>query len=214
MKDIPIFTTDYGVASLALKEIPYKQQAFIQVQDVQPGHLEDVLKECVDFCRAAGAESVFASGDEDLQNYPLHTIIYEMTLSSLTPDLPEACLWPVTEETVEQWRCIYNDKMKAVDNAATLSWFDEKKILASGGSYFVHKDGTLLGIGWIEDGSIKAVASSVPGKGKAVLEALMSACGSDRYQLEVASTNQKAIRLYESMGFLKTAELSRWYRIV
>ena len=29
--------------------------------------------------------------------------------------------------------------------------------------------------------------------------------------LEVASTNARAIRLYEKLGFLKTAEVSRWY---
>lgn len=213
MKDIPIFTTDYGVASLILKEVPYKQQAYIRVQDIQKNHLKDVLEECIAFCRAAGAEHIFAAGHDDLQSYPLHTVIYEMSVSNLSMETPEGCLWPVTEETVGSWRNIYNEKMKPVDNSATLSSFDEKKILESKGAYFIHKEGTLWGIGWIEDGEILAVASSIPGKGRQVLEALMSAAGCDRFCLEVASTNERAIRLYESMGFMKTSERNRWYRV-
>ncbi len=213
MKDIPIFTTDYGVASLILKEVPYKRQAYIRVQDIQQNHLEDLLEECIGFCRAAGAEQVFAAGHDDLQSYPLHTVIYEMSVSNLSMGIPEACLWPVTVETVGQWRSIYNEKMGPVDNSATLSSIDEKRILESKGAYFVHKDGVLWGIGWIEHGEILAVAASLPGKGRAVLETLMSAAGGDRFVLEVASTNERAIRLYESMGFMKTSERSRWYRV-
>ena len=37
MKDFPCFATDDGVASLILKEIPYRQEAYIRFQDVQPG---------------------------------------------------------------------------------------------------------------------------------------------------------------------------------
>ena len=31
VRDFPIFTTEYGVSSLVLKEIPYKKQAFMPV---------------------------------------------------------------------------------------------------------------------------------------------------------------------------------------
>ena len=33
MKDFPVFTTEYGVASLILKEIPYQGTAYITLQD-------------------------------------------------------------------------------------------------------------------------------------------------------------------------------------
>jgi hypothetical protein len=33
MRDIPMFTTEYGVASLVLKEIPYQAAAYITIQD-------------------------------------------------------------------------------------------------------------------------------------------------------------------------------------
>ena len=56
MKDFPCFATDDGVASLILKEIPYRQEAYIRFQDVQPGRFAPFLQECVSFCRMAGAE--------------------------------------------------------------------------------------------------------------------------------------------------------------
>ena len=214
MRDIPIFTTEDGVASLILKQIPYREQAYIRVQDVQPEDLDNLIRECAGFCRAAGAEQVFASGHPGLESYPLHTIIYDMAGEVICDEPPSGRLWPVTEETVSRWRTIYNERMKGIDNAAALSSFDEKQILGSGGAYFVHDGAELWGIGWLEEDRLLAVASVKPGMGQSVLEALMSVCGSSRLTLEVASTNQRAMRLYESMGFLKTGEKSRWYRVM
>lgn len=214
MRDIPIFTTEDGVASLILNQIPYTAQAYIRVQDVQPEGLDGLIRECAGFCRAAGAEEVFASGHPGLEAYPLHTIIYDMTGEVICHEPPSGRLWPVTEETVGRWRTIYNERMKGIDNAATLSSFDEKQILKSGGAYFVHDGAELWGIGWLEEDRLLALASVKPGMGRAVMEALMSALGSSRLTLEVASTNRRAMKLYESMGFLKTGEKSRWYRVV
>ena len=41
MKDFPVFTTEYGVASLTLKEVPYREEAYVLLRDVQPGGLVD-----------------------------------------------------------------------------------------------------------------------------------------------------------------------------
>jgi hypothetical protein len=51
MRDFPFFTSDIGVASLVLREIPYKKEAYISVRDVQPGMLPDLLAECISFCK-------------------------------------------------------------------------------------------------------------------------------------------------------------------
>ena len=64
MKDIGIFPTEYGVASLILREIPYRKEAYIRVQDVQPGALVQLLNECGDFCRACGAQTILWTGAE------------------------------------------------------------------------------------------------------------------------------------------------------
>ena len=36
MRDFPFFTTEYGVSSLSLKEVPYRQEAYIRIREVQP----------------------------------------------------------------------------------------------------------------------------------------------------------------------------------
>ena len=213
MKDIPIFTTDWGVASLILKEIPYKEIAYVKVQDVQPGHIRELCDECAQFCRAAGAETVIASGHEELGCYPYYASVFEMRLSGFDRELTDACLFPVTEETVGKWRKIYNEKMADVDYAVTMTAYDEKEILSSGGAYFVHRDGKLLGIGWMNGSELMAVASVVPGMGELVTRTLLTVADSDSVFLQVASTNERAIRLYHRMGFLMTREVNRGYRV-
>lgn len=213
MKDIPMFTTDSGVSSLILKEIPYKQLAFIHVQDVQSGQLKPHLEECISFCRMLGAEKILAKGHEELQSYPLHSVVVEMTLMHDQRE-PEANLWPVTQESVAKWREIYNEAMGKFDNHATLTFHDEKRIVQSGGAYFVHRDGALLGIGWIDGQELLALVSVIPGMGETVARTLFTTVGSDKITLEVVSDNLRAVKLYERMGFVKTREVSRWYRML
>lgn len=213
MRDFPVFATDFGVASLVLKEIPYREEAYITIQDVQPDGFEEHLKECVSFCRMAGAEMIYAKGHEQLEQYPLHTAVYEMRGTAWVDKEQLECLFPVTEETVSRWRTLYNERMRAVDNAGTLEARDEKRIVEGGGAYFVHRDCELLGIGWLEDTRLLAVASVKPGAGERVMHTLMSLIEGADMTLEVASTNERAIRLYEKLGFLKTAQISRWYMI-
>ena len=229
MKDFPFFPTEYGVAGLVLKQIPYRGEAYITVQDTQPDQLELLLNECAGFCRMAGAERIYATGHDGLERYPLYTAVVEMRGEvRVDPDHTECynnfssffysffdteCLFPVTEATVGQWRQIYNDKMRPVDCAAILAASDEKKILSSGGAYFVHRDGELLGIGWLEENSLLAVCAVKGGAGMAVMQTLMSLVEEEQLVLEVASTNERAIRLYEKLGFLKVKETKRWYKI-
>lgn len=213
MRDFPVFATDFGIASLVLKEISYRGEAYITMQDVQPDGLHEHLKECVSFCRMAGAEKTYAKGHPELENYPLHTAVYEMRGTAWVDKQMLECLFPVTEATVSRWRAIYNEKMRSVDNAGTLEARDEKRIVDSGGAYFVHGNGELLGIGWLNDTKLLAVASVVPGAGERVMHTLMSVVEGADMTLEVASTNERAIRLYEKLGFLKTAEISRWHDV-
>ena len=208
-----MFDTDTGVSSLVLKEIPYKQVAYVTVRSVQPGGLGEHLKECAAFCRMCGAEAVFAAGSARLEAYPLHTAVLEMRGTAKSDPEKLRCLFPVTEATVERWRGVYNERMRPVDNTATLEKRDEEKILASGGAYFVHDSGHLLGIGWLEEDRLLAVAAAEKGAGEAVMHTLMSLAEGASLVLEVASTNHRAIRLYERLGFLKTGEIARWYDV-
>ena len=214
MRDFPIFTTEFGVSSLILKEIPYRGEAYIRIRDVSEGYFNEHLAECVSFCRMCGAERIFAEGNSLLEQYPLYTAVYLMKGTAQSEMDKMASLFPVTEETVSRWRNLYNEAMRTVDNAGTLETRDEKQILSSGGAYFVHDNGALLGIFWLEDRKLLAIAAVKKGAGERVMHTMMSLLEGEQITLEVASTNAKAIRLYENLGFLKTAELTRWHRVL
>ena len=211
MKDLQVFTTEHGVASLILKEIPYQETAYIILRDsLEPLAL---ARECADFCRACGAERIYATGSDELSAYPFHTAMWEMsTLRESIPDT-DAALWPVQEKTLTRWQEIYNQKVRKVPNGAWMTRSDAEKMLDTGDGYFVHRGDTLLGIGRAGADRIDWVASVILGVGADVVKALAHAATADRISLTVASANQKAVMLYERLGFLKTAEIARWYQL-
>lgn len=212
MQNLPMFTTEYGAASLFLREIPYRGRAHIKIQSsLDP---EKLLEECVSFCRMCGAEWIDAAGHDYLEKYPLITALWAMQCPRDALAETDACLFPVTEATVQQWMDIYNERMADVPNAAYMDSRDGRELLNTGDGYFVHRDGLLLGIGKAKDDFIDTVISVEPGAGETVLRALCSALQCETMRLWVASENHRAVRLYQRLGFVKTKELSRWYRVL
>ena len=211
MNNIPVFTTEHGVASLTLREIPFSANAYIKLQATQEP--EALLEECVSFCVACGAEAVFAAGHPILERFPFHTAIIEMQRTAEALPETDTCLFPVLPETASQWRQIHNDRMKEVPNATFLTAHDEKLLVESGDGYFIHRKGMLLGIGRASRDTIDLVISVQPGAGVDVVSALSSVLTSDVVRLTVATANKRAVRLYEKLGFLPTREISRWYQI-
>ena len=211
MRNIPVFSTQNGVGSLILKEIPYSGIAYVRIQSTQVP--DAFVAECLDFCKVAGAQHVYAAGHPDLQQYPLHTAVWKM--SALRESLPDtdAALMPVTKETLEDWRQIYNSRMAGVANASYMSIAESEEMLNRGDGYFIHRDKTLLGIGMASGAAIKVVISCKKGAGRDVVLALNHALAGELAVMEVATANARAMRLYENLGFVKTAELSRWYRL-
>lgn len=212
MKDFPVFTTEYGVASLVLKEVPYRQEAYIILQSTEDP--EELLKECVSFCRMVGAEKIYAKGHSIVERYPLHTAIYEMRGEAAVDPEKLENIFPVTENTISKWRQISNERMRGVDCAATQTFADEKFLLETGGAYFIHHDGELLGIGLMHDLELMQICAVKHGMGERVAHTLLSTVEGSTVRLEVASTNERAIRLYERLGFIRTREISRWYRVL
>ena len=209
MRDFPVFTTENGVSSITLKEVPYKGVAYIKIQSsLQP---ESFLQECVDFCKMAGANKVYASGHKMLEKYPLHTAIFQMSVLRESLSESDASLFPVTEKTAERWRSIYNEKMFPIANSSTMTRADMEALIKQGGGYFVHREEEILGIGIARGETVESIIAVRPGAGREVMLALCGSLSSERVLIEVASTNEKAIRLYENLGFLKIAEISRWY---
>ena len=209
MKDIPVFTTEYGVASLILAQIPYREEGYIRVQSsLEPKQL---LGECIQFLRACGAERIYATGNDLPLELPVYTQLVQMQMQREALPETDAALWPVLPENVSQWADIYNQKTSKIPMGAWLTDSQRKELLESGEGYFVHRNGELLGIGRVSGDTILFVASVSPGAGADVVAALAHAATEPVLQLTVATTNKKAVRLYESLGFIQTRMLSTWY---
>lgn len=212
MRDIPVFTTQHGVASLALNEIPYTQTAYIHLRSsVDPVVL---LKECVDFCKIVGAEKIYATGEGIPESFPLYTEILEMKVFKQSLPDSRGTFAPVQEETLDLWRDYYNKKMREVPNAA---WMDREaalEMLRNGGGYFVYDNDIPIGIGRVQDNTLMVVASLKKGAGQDVVVALSKLIMSDTVRLEVASTNAPAMRLYERLGFRVTSRKLSWYKMI
>ena len=212
MKDIPMFTSEYGVASLFLREIPYRSRAHIKIQSsLEP---EKLLEECVSFCRMCGAEWIDAAGHAYLGKYPLITALVSMQCSREQLGEGNACLFPMTEQTMQRWLDICNKRMANVPNAAYLDAKDGRELLEKGSAYFVHRDGELLGIGVASGDFIDTVVAVQKGAGETVVRALNGVLTGEMARLMVADANTRAVRLYERLGFVKVKELSRWYRVL
>ena len=211
MKNIPMFTTENGVASLILQEIPYRREAYVHIRCTAAPEL--LFRECFDFCKMAGAEKIYFTGHPLLEtHYPFHTSVLRLR-RALPENRESGCLFPVQRETLEKFREIYNRRMATVDNAATLTLSGAEEMLKRGNGYFVHDGKTLLGIGMASGGRIDCVIAEVRGAGQRVMETLFHALSQDSVELEVASTNVPAMALYERMGFVCVEEKSRWYGI-
>ena len=161
-----------------------------------------------------GAEWIDAAGHEYLQKYPLITSLSLMTRPLEGLATMDACLFPMTEATMQQWLDIYNERMADIPNAAFMDSKDGKDLLQKGNAYFVHKDGQLLGIGVASGDFIDTVIAVKPGAGEAVVRALATVLTEDTVRLMVADVNTRAVRLYERLGFGRVKELSRWYLVL
>ena len=212
MKDFPVFDTENGVASLVLREIPYTQKAYIKILDTQSP--EALLDECRQFCTMVGAEHIYASGDVSLEKYPLYTKINE--LERIWQEIPctDASVILVDEGNLSQWKDIYNSKMITVPNAAYMDNAAAKGMLRDGSGYFVKRNDQIVGIAKGAGDTIEAIASTVPGAGASVLFALCRQLGGERFRLQVADANIRAMALYERLGFVKSKEISSWYKIL
>lgn len=212
MKDIPMFTSEFGVASLILREIPYQKKAYIRIRASQD--LERLLRECEMFCRMVGAEEIFASGHEGLEKYPVYTDIIKMSVCK--KDLPStnAATEPVIDVTAGRFCDIYNDKVIHIPNAAWMDKTDLRDMMERKEGYYVRKGDSIIGIGRVYGNELRFLAALEPGAGADTVIALSGLAEAEIITLEVATANEKAISLYMRLGFAQEQHLSRWYRVL
>ena len=207
MTDIPVFDTQNGVGSLVLREIPYRGEAYITVGAATDGAA--FIKEAADFCTAVGADVIFVTGHAAAERYPHYSSVLLLAADRESLEQTDALLFPVTEQTAEKWRTLYNEKFLKVPNAATITQRDMQRLMKS--CYFVHRNGQLIGIGKAEADRIGAIAAFAPGAGRDVVLALSHILQEERITIEVATANPKARSLYERLGFIAVEERIKWY---
>ncbi len=211
MRDIPMFSTEHGVASLILREIVYKKEAYVRIHSSD--EIDEFLKDVTGFCKAAGAERIYATGHSVLEGYPVHTVLVGMICKRSLLRRSDAVTVQVSDQTIDQWRELYNKRMSGVPNAATVTIADANKFVAEGAAYFVFRENICIGLGKVSYNKIEAIISLVPGAGECVLLALNNLVSGEFVQVEVALNNDKAVKLYKRLGFEVVEEISKWYCI-
>ncbi len=219
MKNIPLFTTSSGIATLILREIPWNGRAYVLVRSVWNGQAEALLQECGSFCRAAGAQEIYAAchgEDAPLPAEPAYSID---TMHCQKKDLPKPSLTvelePLTKENSQHYLDIYNCCFREVPSAAS---YDRKKLEPLYGedlAWLARKDGVYAAVAEISATGLEGIAvlPEFRGLGFALAATVLQMIPRPVVELRVASNNDRAIALYRRLGFQKTGQRKQWYRL-
>lgn len=216
MKNIPVFTAVNGIASLILQEIPHSGKAYILIRSVWTT-VQALLEECSVFCRMAGAEEIFASWNtEELPG----THAYDLTAMSCVKAQLPAPLQPVelvalTPENSRDYLDIYNSCFRQVPGAATYSQRDLKRLYDRDAAWLARKNGRFAAVAEISMEGLEGIAvlPEFRGLGFDLAAQVLQMVPSLTVRLKVASANDRAIRLYERLGFVPDGIVSRWFRL-
>ncbi len=214
MKDIPVFSCPDGIATLILREVPFRGEGYILVRGVF-GTLEGLLAECAGFCRAAGAERLFAAGEADFSGYPA-------AIRILGRSAPRESLLPAPEAVRLVPRHGGNGSGLGAGIQRPLPGRACSGELQPGGGARAgrgrrgpvdlgrcgaHRPGRVRG------GELLAVAALQPGAGERCVRALAAQCTGPEVRLTCAEENGRAMRLYDRLGFSHGAEERVWFSI-
>lgn len=211
MKNIPLFTTNSGIASLILEQIAFNQTAYVRIQSSDDP--AGFIRECIDFCRAVGAVRIFAAGDMIPNEYVFSGSVVRMSRDRSGLQSSTASLVSVTRENIDNFRQIYNQRMYSIPNASSLSILKAQQLISDASGYFVYQCGELIGIGIAKGEWVHAVVSMKRGMGETVMLALNSILHGEKIHVELIDSNLPAKSLYDRMGFLTYETVSRWYQI-
>lgn len=214
MKDIPMFTGTHGMASLVLKEIAVSGRAYVVIRAIWNGQTEAFLQECLGFCRAVGAEEVYASYDlEELPaSHAYDMIAMEVEKAALPTGSPVEPI-PLTEENGQAFLDIYNACFRDFPGASTYGRADLLRILEKDCGFLAKKGEKFAAIAEISENGLESIAvlPEFRGLGYDFALSVLAMVPRKTVRLKVASTNEKALALYTRLGFVQTGILSRWY---
>ena len=214
MKDIPLFTGTHGLASLVLREIGISGRAYVVVRAVWKGQTEAFLQECLHFCRAVGAEQVYASYDlEELPAAHAYDMVaMEMEKAALPKGDPVE-LEPLSPQNGQAFLDIYNGCFRSVTGAAAYGKEDLNRLFDTDCAFLAKKDGKYAAIAEISETGLESIAvlPEFRGLGYDLSLTVLPMVPRKTIRLKVASTNEKALALYTRLGFVQRETVSRWY---
>jgi len=217
MKNIPIFTSSYGVATLILREIPWSGSAYVLVWSVWNGQTAALLEECRGFCRAVGAKAVFAAyeAEELPAGHAYDMITMTCPKSALPRPLQPVEPEPLTRENAAAYLEIYNRCFVEVPGAASYDAASLEPLYGQDLAWLVKRDGCWAGVAEISKQGLEGIAvlPAYRGLGYELALAVLPMVPSVTLKLKVASTNRRAIRLYERLGFTPERVEKRWWRL-
>lgn len=219
MNNIPVYLSQGGTATLILREIPHKQTAYIILRSFLPQMLPLMIQDCVSFCKNCGAERCLLSTADPKVSLTLpkaYEIFYMRAQKDLLPPcITPVCLAPMAPENESIYQRIYNRCFRDVSHALTYEQEQLERIYREGQQAFVAltPDGCPCGMGELHGNELAAVGllPEFRGQGKALTLSLLAQCPGPELTLTVVSDNERAIGLYEALGFTITGTESVWY---
>lgn len=217
MKNIPMFTSSYGVATLILREIGWSGHAYVLVRSVWNGRTAQLLEECRGFCRAVGAEEIYASWETN--ELPAEHAYDMIAMIRPKADLPEPVqsveLEQVTPETAEEYLRIYNRCFRDVPSAASYDRKSLEPLYGEDLAWLARVDGRFAGVAEISKEGLEGIAvlPEFRGLGRDLALSVLPMVPSPTLRLKVASTNRRAMALYDRLGFVREKLERRWYRL-
>jgi len=214
MKDIPVFTGAHGVASLILRQIPWSGCGYVIVRGIY-GDAAAFLDECLGFCRACGAEEVYAN--MELQDLPAPHAYDMLRLQRQKAGLPcgSTELEELSKENSEEFLTVFNTCFRPVPNAVAYGKEELRRLLEEETAFLVRRDGRAAAVAEISKQGLEAIAvlPEYRGLGYDLALTVLQMVPSNTISLKVASTNARALALYERLGFVQTEVLSRWWKL-
>ena len=215
MKDIPVFTGVHGVATLILSQIPWSGCGYVMVRSVWDDE-KAFLDECLGFCRACGAEHVYASWE--LAELPAPHGYDMVQLRMKKSELPKGEpveLEDLTEDNAEHFLDIYNTCFLPIPNAAAYGKKDIERLLGEETAYLVRQDGEYAAIAEISKEGLEAVAvlPRYRGLGYDLCRTVLENVPSTVLKLKTASVNDRALALYRRLGFADEQVVSCWWKL-
>lgn len=217
MKNIPMFTGQHGMATLVFRELSFSGCAYVVVRAVWNGETAAFLEECRGFCRAVGAEKIYASWEEN----PLPAVhAYDMLgLYREKAGLPlpsrEVELEYLRPENGQTYLQIYNTCFRPIPGAASYDKQDLRRLYGEDRAFLAKVDGQYAAVAEISKEGLESIAvlPEYCGLGHDLSLTVLPMVPNPILRLKVASGNHRALKLYQRLGFVQENVRSRWYEL-